>query len=300
MSLLIALLLDAVFGEPKALWNRLPHPAVLMGRCVGWIDRTLNNGAHQRLRGAFGFGGLVILFGLLGWALAMVPGIWLDCIVGGILLAQRSLAEHVGAVGKGLDHSLSDGRHAVSMIVSRDTSAMDQSAVVRSAIESGAENLSDGVIAPAFWFAVAGLPGLLIYKITNTADSTVGYRTPRFEAYGWAAARLDDLLNLAPARFTAALITLLHALWPQRSAIIADARRHKSPNAGWPEAAMARALGVALAGPRAYHGQSLDFAYVNPQGRMSLGAADIEAAIRILWQVWASLLFAAVVIAILF
>lgn len=295
MSLLIALLLDAVFGEPKALWNRLPHPAVLMGRCVGWIDRTLNKGANQRLKGAFGFGGLVILFGLLGWALAMVPGIWLDCIVGGILLAQRSLAEHVGAVGKGLDHSLSDGRHAVSMIVSRDTSAMDQSAVVRSAIESGAENLSDGVIAPAFWFAVAGLPGLLIYKITNTADSMIGYRTARHEKFGWAAARFDDLLNLIPARLTALLLWItggFHGTWPN---IYADARRHKSPNAGWPEAAMSRSIGVALAGPRSYDGQVQDFPFVNAPGRRDLTAQDIRAAVNRLWRAWAALVVLAAV-----
>jgi len=299
MILVLAMLLDAALGEPKWLWDRAPHPAVLMGRAVSALEARLNTGANRCLKGTLAQAVLVLGAGLLGLLLSQF-GALVEIIAAAILLAQKSLVDHVRAVAMGLRQGLPQGRAAVAMIVSRDTAQLDETSTARAAIESAAENLSDGVVAPIFWFFLAGLPGLLIYKITNTADSTVGYRTPRFEAYGWAAARLDDLLNLAPARFTAALITLLHALWPQRSAIIADARRHKSPNAGWPEAAMARALGVALAGPRVYHGQSQDFPYVNPQGRMSLGAADIEAAIRILWQVWASLLFAAVMIAIFF
>lgn len=295
MILAAALILDALLGEPPVLWSRLPHPAVLMGRAVGWLDQRLNQGAARRLKGVAAQTALVLGAGLLGWGLAQL-GVVVEVIVAAILLAQRSLSDHVLAVARGLRHSLADGRAAVAMIVSRDTRDMDSAAVSRAAIESAAENLSDGVIAPAFWFLVGGLPGLLIYKITNTADSMVGYRTPRHAAYGWAAARLDDALNLIPARLTCLCIVLLHGLWPQARAIRAEARRHKSPNAGWPEAAMARALDVALAGPRSYHGQITAFPFVHPAGRRMASPQDVEAAVRILWQVWA--LFLAVTVGI--
>lgn len=288
MILTLALLLDAALGEPKWLWDRLPHPAVLMGRAVAALDRRWNHGAARRLKGVLAQAVLVLGAGGLGWIIAQ-GGPVVTIIAAAILLAQRSLADHVLAVARALREGLPEGRATVAMIVSRDTSGMDAPAVARAAIESAAENLSDGVVAPAFWFLIGGLPGLMIYKITNTADSMVGYRTPRHAAYGWAAARLDDALNLIPARLTCLAIVALHGLWPARRAIIAEARRHKSPNAGWPEAAMARALGVALAGPRSYHGQVQDFPFVNPTGRPSPGPADIEAAVRVLWQVWAVL-----------
>jgi adenosylcobinamide-phosphate synthase len=185
------------------------------------------------------------------------------------------------------------------MIVSRDTAAMDESAVARAAIESAAENMSDGVVAPLFWFAVAGLPGLLLYKITNTADSMIGYRTPRHAAFGWAAARFDDLLNLLPARGTAVLIALTQGGLRDWRGIVADAGLHRSPNAGWPEAAMARALGIALSGPRAYDGRMQDFPFVNAAGRKPLMVQDIEAAVRVLWAVWAAVLGLACVLALL-
>ena len=206
MILVIALLLDAIVGEPRWLWSRLPHPAVLMGRSVGWIDACFNHGASRRLAGALSFAGLVIGAGVSGMALAALPGQVVDVIVLAILLAQRSLVSHIVAVADGLRLSLNDGRRAVAMIVGRDTRDMDESAVARSAIESAAENLSDGVIAPVFWFAVAGLPGLLIYKITNTADSMIGYRTPKHEAFGWAAAMACNLSArraIRPARHPA-------------------------------------------------------------------------------------------------
>jgi adenosylcobinamide-phosphate synthase len=194
---------------------------------------------------------------------------------------------------------LGDGRRAVAQIVGRDTAAMQPSDVARGAIESAAENLSDGVIAPAFWFLIGGLPGLMLYKITNTADSMIGYRTPRHEAFGWAAARFDDLLNLVPARATAGLILATHALWWQWDAVAREARQHRSPNAGWPEAAMARALGVALSGPRAYHGTRQEFPYVNADGRREIGATEIEAACRALWRTWGAALVLVAVLALL-
>lgn len=297
MSLFLALLLDGIFGEPRALWSRLPHPAVLMGRCVGWIDATFNKGKARRIAGALSFGGLVVGFYILGMLLAAIPGIWVDVIVGAMLLAQRSLVDHVRAVASGLRMSLAQGRRSVGMIVSRDTSDMNQSAVARSAIESGAENLSDGVIAPAFWFAVLGLPGLLAYKITNTADSMIGYRTARHEDFGWAAAKFDDLLNWVPARLTALMIWFTD----RQSALAAishDAGLHRSPNAGWPEAAMAHKLDIALAGPRSYEGMLTLYPYVNPNGRIDLGPVEVEATTRNLWHVWGIALFVAFVVAL--
>ncbi len=295
MTLALALLLDAAFGEPRLLWSRWPHPAVLMGRAVGWLDTRLNTGDYRRLRGIAALLALVLGAGALGLALAALPGIWADVIVGAILLAQRSLADHVRAVAAALRLSVAEGRRSVAMIVGRDTASMDAPAVSRAAIESAAENLSDGVIAPAFWLLVAGLPGILIYKAVNTADSMIGHRTPRHEQFGWASARFDDLLNLIPARLTAALIWLTaprRGVWP---AIIRDARLHRSPNAGWPESAMAQVLDIALSGPRSYHGQSRDFPWVHPQGRRSIGPSDIDAAVTVLWRTWGLILTAALI-----
>ena len=247
--LALAMLLDAALGEPEWLWRRLPHPAVLMGRLIGWGDRRLNHGQARRAKGVALLLSLMIGAALLGWALSLLGPI-IEIIIAAILLAQRSLVEHLRAVADGLRQSLPAGRRAVAMIVSRDTAEMTEDAVARSAIESGAENLSDGIIAPALWFLLAGLPGLLVYKIVNTADSMIGYRTPRYADFGWAAARMDDLLNLVPARLTALLIALPGGVLHHWRDIRADAALHRSPNAGWPEAAMARAIGVALAGPR--------------------------------------------------
>jgi adenosylcobinamide-phosphate synthase len=292
------MLLDAAFGEPQWLWSRITHPAVLMGRAVGWIDQRFNNGERRKLAGALSFAALVVLAGILGWILESLPGQIIDLAVLAVLLAQKSLVQHIQAVADGLRMSLPQGRRAVAMVVSRDTTTMDQSSVARSAIESGSENLSDGIIAPAFWFAVAGLPGLLIYKITNTADSMIGYRTPRHQDFGWAAARFDDLLNLIPARLTAFLIWL-----PQRRGswveIRCDANLHRSPNAGWPEAAMAYAHDIALAGPRSYDGKMTEFDYVNASGRIILTPTDIDETCASVWKAWVGALVIALILALL-
>ncbi|MFP5507821.1 MAG: adenosylcobinamide-phosphate synthase CbiB [Alphaproteobacteria bacterium] len=298
MTLILAMLLDAWLGEPRWLWSRVPHPAVLMGRLIGWADVRFNQGAARRLKGVTVMVGLGLGALALGGILAALGPV-VEVVVAAILIAQRSLVEHVLAVADGLRRSLAEGRGAVAMIVSRDTGAMDESAVARAAIESAAENMSDGVVAPLFWFAVAGLPGLLLYKITNTADSMIGYRTPRHEAFGWAAARFDDLLNLLPARGTAVLIAVTQGVWRDWRGIVADAGLHRSPNAGWPEAAMARALGIALSGPRAYDGRMQDFPFVHAVGRKPLMAQDIEAAVRVLWAVWAAVFCLAVALALL-
>lgn len=281
------MLLDAVLGEPKWLWDRLPHPAVVMGRAIGWLEVRFNGGTMPKVAGGLVIGALVLCAVIVGAVLRAVPGIWVEVILGAMLLAQKSLVQHVQAVGDALRLSVGDARLSVAMIVGRDTRGMDGPAVARGAIESAAENLSDGVIAPVFWFAVAGFPGLLVYKIVNTADSMIGYRTPRYEQFGWAAARLDDLLNLIPARLTALLIWAVAPLRAPWRSIRRDAALHRSPNAGWPEAAMAPALDVSLSGPRSYDGQMQDFPWVHPDGRKDAGASDIDAAIRILWKAWA-------------
>ncbi|APE42245.1 cobalamin biosynthesis protein CobD [Sulfitobacter alexandrii] len=295
LMLCLALLLDAALGEPGWLWRRLPHPAVLMGRAIGWCDTRFNRGTLRRTKGVLTVFILVTAAFILGNLLAALGPV-VEVLLAAILLAQRSLVDHLRAVADGLRLSLPAGRRAVAMIVSRDTADMPPASVARSAIESASENLSDGVIAPAFWFLVGGLPGILVYKMVNTADSMIGYRTPRHLEFGWAAARLDDLLNLVPARLTALLIAVPAGVTGEWRAIAADARRHKSPNAGWPEAAMSRALGVALAGPRAYDGRMQDFAWVNPAGRRTLNAADVDAAITRLWQAWGVMLATSVLL----
>jgi adenosylcobinamide-phosphate synthase len=297
MALVLAMVLDAIFGEPKWLWDRVPHPAIVMGRVVAKLDAALNN----KTRGA-GVLALVMLVGValvVGLVMAALPGIWAEVIVGAMLLAQRSLVQHVQRVADALRLSVSDGRGAVAMIVGRDVRGMDGPAVARGAIESAAENLSDGVIAPVFWFAVAGLPGLLAYKIVNTADSMIGYRTEKYEAFGWAAAKFDDVLNWIPARLTAFLIWSVAEQKASWRDIIDDAALHRSPNAGWPEAAMAPALGVSLSGPRSYDGAHEAFPWVNPDGRKDAGPNDVDSAIGLLWKAWAMTLAVAVVIALL-
>ncbi|MEW2912549.1 adenosylcobinamide-phosphate synthase CbiB [Leisingera sp. JC11] len=297
--LAVALLLDAVLGEPKWLWSRLTHPAVLMGKLVGFLDRKLNTGSSRRINGVLAASALV-LAGFFAGKLLALPGTLVEILVAAILIAQRSLTEHVAAVAKGLRSSLEEGREAVAMIVSRDTGAMTAPQAARSAIESGAENLSDGVIAPAFWFLIAGLPGLIIYKMVNTADSMIGYRNDRYEDFGWASARLDDLLNLIPARLTGLLIAAAGGQLRHWRAIAGDARKHRSPNAGWPEAAMARALDTSLAGPRSYDGELRDFAWVHAQGTKSASAETITRSVTLLWQAWALALALTVAIAAVF
>lgn len=295
-----ALLLDAAFGEPKALWDRVPHPAVLMGRAVSWVETRLNTGPNRKAKGVLAMAGLGLGALVLGMLIHALPdyGV-LEILIAAVLLAQRSLVDHVRAVGDALRLSVGDGRRMVARIVGRDTATLDGPAVSRAAIESAAENLSDGVIAPAFWFLILGLPGLLLYKITNTADSMIGHRTERYEQFGWAAARFDDLLNLIPARLTALLIALSHARLDAWRPILRDAPLHRSPNAGWPEAALAVVLNVALSGPRSYDGQMRDFPWVWPEGRRDPGPETIDAACRALWRAWGAMLGLVLVAAIL-
>ncbi len=299
MILIAALLLDAAFGEPRWLWDRMAHPAVLMGRLVGWCDARFNRDGELKLKGTLVATGLLLTGLALGWLIHLIPdhGV-LEALAVAILIAQKSLVEHVRAVATALRRSVPEGRRAVAMIVGRDTAEMTGPDIARGAIESAAENLSDGVVAPVFWYLIAGLPGILAYKLVNTADSMIGHMTPRYRDFGWASARLDDLLNLIPARLTALLIALTHG-WVDPAPILRDAPKHRSPNAGWPESALAPVLNVALSGPRSYNGVRKTYPWVWPEGRRDPGADDIEAAADALWRVWAALLAVAVVVALL-
>jgi len=295
--LLAALVLDAFLGEPNWLWRRLPHPVVLMGRLIAATDTRFNHACDSDwIRRALGVIALVcwtaaaIGLGLLiAWLLsAHTALIIFEVTVVAILLAQRSLYDHVDAVRCALDRAgLAAARMEVAKIVGRNPETLDTAAVCRASIESTAENFSDGVVAPAFWYFIAGLPGLLAYKMINTADSMVGHRTERHQAFGWAAARLDDLVNLLPARLSAAYLTIaapcigFSGLGSAKS-VCRDARKHRSPNAGWPEAAMAGALGLALAGPRIYGTAKVADAWMGGGGRQDATSDDIKNALKLM------------------
>jgi adenosylcobinamide-phosphate synthase len=287
--LVAAMMLDRLIGEPDMLWNRLPHPVVLFGRIITAFDRLWNqrrrvSGRTRRCRGIITALALLVSGILLGLVIsAGGPVIVLAVLV--ILLAGRSLDDHIRAVATALDSGIGPARLAVGMVVGRSTADLDEGDIARAAIETGAENLSDGVFAPAFWFLLTGLPGLIAYKIINTADSMIGYRNARYLAFGSGAARLDDLLNLVPARITALLICLA-ALFRGRALaairiMLRDGKTHASPNAGWPEAAMAGALDVWLAGPRRY-GRRLRHAPRFHETGTDADAAAILSSLRLL------------------
>ena len=265
-----------------------------MGRWLAGLDRALNRSEAPETRRLAGVLALALLLGgtaSIAFVLAAILsgtlfGFALLALIAASLPAQRSLATHVRAVADALEQDgLVAGRRAVSMIVGRNPGVLDESAVARAAIESLAENFADGVVAPAFWIAVGGLAGGVVYKAANTADSMIGHRTPRYAAFGWAAARFDDLVNL-PASRLAALWLLLAAVVggaDARAGLAAvgrDARRHRSPNAGWPEAAMAGALGLKLGGPRVYGEALVEDAFMG-DGRFDAGPADIRRALRL-------------------
>jgi adenosylcobinamide-phosphate synthase len=293
---LLAMLIELCAGYPAALVRAIGHPVTWIGRLITALDGLLNRDTDDpRRRKAAGVIALLIILGIVGtiaviveYALLRLPFGWLAiAVVASSLLAQRSLHRHVAEVAGALHNGgLDAGRAAVAKIVGRDTAALDASGVARAAIESLAENFSDGVVAPVFWLAIAGLPGAALYKAINTADSMIGHRTPRHEAFGWAAARLDDLVNLPASRLSALLLVAASALSADASAAAAwravrrDAARHRSPNAGYPEAAMAGALGLALAGPRVYGGVTVDDATMG-DGRRDASFADIRRALRI-------------------
>nr|WP_295464390.1 adenosylcobinamide-phosphate synthase CbiB [Mesorhizobium sp.] len=295
----LSLTFELLGGYPDRLFRAIGHPVSWIGNLISWLDRTLNDAAlppvSRRTRGVLALASLILVAGsvalALQWPLSGTwPGLFFTALLASTLLAQRSLAKHVAAVAQALEEDgIAGGRTAVSMIVGRDPESLDEAGVSRAAIESLAENFSDGIVAPAFWLAVGGLPGAAIYKAVNTADSMIGHRTPRHEAFGWAAARFDDLINLPASRLTALLLLIAACLMPGASpanawrAVWRDAGKHRSPNAGWPEAAMAGALGVALAGPRSYRGVLVDDVFMGEGGRREANAADIRRALNLYW-----------------
>ncbi|MEI5667061.1 adenosylcobinamide-phosphate synthase CbiB [Bosea sp. CCNWLW174] len=295
--LLAALLTEAAIGYPARLFAWIGHPVTWIGALIGALDRSLNRESMSfAIRRLAGVAALLILLGVtLAASLALValgrlaePLALLPlALLASSLLAQRSLHEHVARVAQGLEQGgLTGGRKAVAMIVGRDPESLDEAGVARAAIESLSENFSDGIVAPAFWLGLGGLPGGVLYKAINTADSMIGHKSPRHLAFGWAAARLDDLVNLPASRLTALLLIAAAALDRQAEAGAAwravrrDARRHRSPNAGWPEAAMAGALGLRLAGPRVYGAVRVEDGWMG-DGRAEATAADIRRALAL-------------------
>lgn len=285
---MLALAVDAAVGDPPKFYRRVPHPVVLFGRLAGFCEARFNRGRARLLRGAATSLSLTALAAAFGYALQAALaehrfGWVVGAVLASTLIAYRGLFDHVREVAEGLDRSLDAGRSAVAHIVGRDPESLDEHGVARAAIESAAENFSDGVAAPILWFAIFGLPGLCACKAINTLDSMIGHRDARHERFGKFAARLDDAVNAIPARIAALLIAAV-AGKGTRGAWIAttrDARRHRSANAGWPEAAMAGALGLALAGPRRYRGETVDDAWMNGEGRTEAGPEDIRRALRL-------------------
>ncbi len=292
---LLSLAAEALVGYPDGLYRTVGHPVTWIGRLITCLDQRLNRASESdSRRRAAGIAALLVIVAVpaclafcIQRALGALPlGFLLTVLLATSLLAQKSLGQHVRAVADALDTGgIEAGRKAVSMIVGRDPERLDEAGVCRAAIESLAENFSDGVVAPAFWLGVGGIAGGTAYKAANTADSMIGHRTQRHEAFGWAAARFDDLVNLPASRLTGLLIVL--AAFVVRDADPAtawralrrDAGKHRSPNAGWPEAAMAGALGLALAGPRVYGGVLVDDAVMGEGGRREAQSIDIRRAL---------------------
>jgi adenosylcobinamide-phosphate synthase len=303
MSLLLSLtlalaaaVLETLIGYPAPLYRAIGHPVTWMGRWLAGLEAIANRpGLSFAARRAMGAGVLVLYLtsiALVAWLAtrALLPwgafGFAALALLAASLPAQRSLGAHVRAVADGLDASLEDGRRAVEKIVGRNPDALDEAGVARAGVESLAENFSDGVVAPILWTALGGLAGGAVYKAINTADSMIGHKDERYAAFGWAAARLDDLVNLPASRLAALWLILAAALTPGASAreaaraVRRDASHHRSPNAGWPEAAMAGALGLKLAGPRVYGRTLIEDAFMG-NGRREATAADIRRALRL-------------------
>ncbi len=292
---LVAVLIERLTGYPKIVHDAIGHPVEWMGALIARLDEAMNLERDPFwLRRAKGVAALAALLAVVAFATVPVS-VWLrgevwgwlaEAVIATSLIAQQSLKAHVRAVHDGLRASLADGRRAVSMIVGRDPNALDEAGVSRAAIESLAESTSDGVVAPVLALALGGLPGIALYKAINTADSMIGHKNDRHRAFGWAAARLDDLVNLIPARLCGLLIAAAASLTSPRKGAAAlaamwqDARKHQSPNAGWPEAATAGALGIRLGGPRAYQGEMVDLPWFG-SGRTELGADDIRLALAL-------------------
>ncbi|MEM6666351.1 MAG: adenosylcobinamide-phosphate synthase CbiB [Pseudomonadota bacterium] len=297
IAILIAMIMDGLLGEPDFLWRHMPHPVVMFGKVIDAADRWFNRDAIadpvRRLLGIVFALVLAIATFMIGRTIELLLGpgpigAILIGAVGSIFIAQNSLHAHVDAVADALDRGgLKSGRKAVAMIVGRDPETLDEPGVSRAAVESCAENFADGVVAPIFWFALLGLGGLFAYKAINTADSMIGHQTPKHAAFGMGAARLDDLVNLIPARIAGLLVAFAAprvggSILTGLKTMVRDAGKHRSPNAGWPEAAMAGGLGVALAGPRIYDGALTDDPFLNAAGSKTADAKTIRRSLEIM------------------
>jgi adenosylcobinamide-phosphate synthase len=294
----LAAAFEACVGYPQSLFRTIGHPVTWVGRLIALADRCLNHEDQSFVaRRALGFLALLLLLAITGGGATVVSlgidalnlpyaaRLILTALIASSLIAQRSLDAHVLAVADALDTGVEAGRASVAKIVGRDVTNLDEAGIASAAIESLAENFSDGVVAPAFWLAFGGLSGSFCYKAVNTADSMIGHRTKRHAAFGFAAAKFDDLVNFVPARFSVLIVALAALLVPGTSTLATwrsvrhDARGHPSPNAGWPEAAFAGALGLRLGGPRAYAGVSVDDAWIG-SGRAP-SHQDIKRALRL-------------------
>jgi adenosylcobinamide-phosphate synthase len=304
----LALLIERLVGYPPPLFKAIGHPVTWMGALINWLEKHLNTGANRRMKGV----AALLLLLLTGLAISLliiavtrrIPFGWvLEAVLASTLLAQKELGRAVKAVADGLGLSLDSGRRAVSQIVGRDPDALDESGVAKAAVESLAESTSDGIVAPLFWLLIGGLPGIVLYKAANTADSMIGHRTERHAEFGWASAKFDDLVNWIPARLTALLIAgasfLVRRADPEQawSTALRDAKKHASPNAGWPEAAFAGALGFSLGGPRAYEGEVHDLPAFG-DGRSELTASDILRALELYWMALNLLLGFTIIVAL--
>ncbi|HWZ07266.1 MAG TPA: adenosylcobinamide-phosphate synthase CbiB [Bradyrhizobium sp.] len=290
-AMVVAMSVDALLGWPDPLFARIGHPVTWLAGLIDFLDKNWNrSSASAGVRRAAGAAAALIVIALAVAAASAIQSLliseWSRIFGAGILawplVALRSLYDHVAAVALALQSSnIETARLAVARIVGRDPSSLDEAGIARAAIESLAENASDGVVAPVFWGALFGLPGIVGYKAINTLDSMIGHRTIRHKAFGWAAARIDDLANFVPARLTGFLFAVVaqspSAAW---SCMARDARRHRSMNAGWPEAAMAGALGVRLSGPRVYQGSVAEEPWLN-EGARDPRAEDILAGLKL-------------------
>ena len=284
LPLLAGWLLDLLLGDPQ--W--LPHPVVLFGKIIAFCERKLNSGSHLKLKGALVAVILIAASFIITWLLFSILPIWWEIAVGLLLvffcLAGTTLIREVRAVFHALDRSLDEGRKQVARIVGRDTSELSAQEVRTAALETLAENLSDGVIAPLFWFALLGVPGMLAYKMVNTLDSMIGYKTERYKDFGCWAAHIDDVANYIPARLTALLMILPYSIFNFQFSIFSFVkkygRNHSSPNSGYPEAALAGILNCRFGGPHYYFGELFDKPYIGNNDRL-LTTSDMKKAVRV-------------------
>jgi adenosylcobinamide-phosphate synthase len=293
-AMAVAMAVDALVGWPAWLFARIGHPVTWLGALINVLDARCNRNCDApALRRAAGIAtALLVVVIAVGLALALQAEFstgWSRVVIVGImswpLVALRSLHDHVAAVARPLQAGdIAAARIAVAQIVGRDPTTLDETGIARAAIESLAENASDGIVAPVFWGLLFGLPGIIGYKAINTLDSMIGHRSERHEAFGWASARVDDLANFVPARLTGVLFVVFARRWLDVMAcMIRDARSHRSINAGWPEAAMAGALGISLAGPRHYHEGTVDDPYLG-DGSTIASPQDINRALNLYFR----------------